>query len=137
MSQALFPVESAAALTTGMRAMRLRDDYEVFVIERPDGKLAGFIEVGSRSYADGCETSPVAYIEAWYVDPDIRRSGLGRALLDAAENWGRSNGYSEIASDALLDNAVSYSAHKRCGYDEVGRIVQFRKLLNDPATTSP
>jgi aminoglycoside 6'-N-acetyltransferase I len=137
MSQALFPDESAAALTTGMRAMRLLDDYEVFVIERPDGKLAGFIEVGSRSYADGCETSPVAYIEAWYVDPDIRRSGLGRALLDAAEDWGRSNGYSEIGSDALLDNDVSHSAHKRCGYDEVGRIVQFRKLLNDPATTSP
>jgi aminoglycoside 6'-N-acetyltransferase I len=131
MSQALFPDESIEELTTGMRAMRKRDDYEFFVIERPNGKLAGFVEVGSRSYADGCNTSPVGYIEAWYVDPDIRRSGFGRELLRAAEDWARSMGYREIGSDALLDNSVSHEAHKHSGYAEVGRIVQFRKAIAD------
>ena len=104
MSVALFPDYTADDLAKGMREFRARSDGEVFIAEREDGSVAGFVEVGSRPYADGCETSPVGYIEAWYVDPDVRRSGYGRGLLKAAENWARSRGYHEMASDALLDN---------------------------------
>jgi aminoglycoside 6'-N-acetyltransferase I len=137
MSHALFPDEPVEELAQGMRTVRAQDDYEVFVIDRSNGALAGYVEVGTRSYADGCNTTPVAYIEAWYVDPDVRRVGLGRALLTAAEDWARSRGYQEMVSDALLENYVSHSAHERSGYQEVGRIVQYRKRLSDPATTSP
>jgi aminoglycoside 6'-N-acetyltransferase I len=131
MSVALFPEYSTEELATGMREFRARPDGEVFVADREeeDGSLAGFVEVGSRPYADGCDTSPVGYIEAWYVDPDVRRAGHGRALLAAAEEWARGQSYTEIASDALLDNRVSHAAHRQSGYEEVGRIVQFRKVL--------
>src|SRR3954468_6398088 len=129
MSVALFPEYSAEELATGMREFRARSDGEVFIAERDDGSLAGFVEVGTRPYADGCETGPVSYIEAWYVDPDVRRFGFGRALLRAAEDWAREQGYREMASDALLDNDVSHAAHRRSGYEEVGRVVQFRKVL--------
>ena len=129
MSVALFPEESPEDLASGMARFRGSSDGEVFIAERDDGSAAGFVEVGPRGYADGCETSPVGYIEAWYVDPDVRRLGYGRALLEAAENWARSYGYREMASDALLDNEVSHAAHRRAGYDEVERIVQFRKAL--------
>jgi aminoglycoside 6'-N-acetyltransferase I len=131
MSAALFPQESADDLADGMREFRSRADAEVFVAERSDSSLAGFVEVGARSYADGCITSPVGYVEAWYVDPDVRRSGYGRALLAAAEEWSRDRSYREIASDALLDNEVSHAAHRRAGYEEVDRVVQFRKGLTD------
>jgi GNAT superfamily N-acetyltransferase len=104
----------------------------VFVADRGDGSLAGFVEVGARPYADGCATSPVGYIEAWYVDADVRRRGVGRALLAAAEEWARGRGYREMASDATLDNVVSHAAHARAGYEEVDRVVQFRKPLGDP-----
>jgi aminoglycoside 6'-N-acetyltransferase I len=106
-----------------------REDAATFLALRPDGSLCGFVEVGARSIADGCLTSPVGYIEGWYVDRDVRRAGAGRALLEAAEDWARGRGYTEMASDALLDNDVSHSAHGRCGYEEVGRVVQFRKAL--------
>ena len=129
MSVALFPDYTADDLAKGMREFRARSDGEVFVAEREDGSVAGFVEVGSRPYADGCETSPVGYIEALYVDPDVRRSGYGRDLLKAAENWARSRGYHEMASDALLDNEISHAAHYRTGYEEVDRVVQFRKGL--------
>jgi aminoglycoside 6'-N-acetyltransferase I len=112
-----------------MRHFRQREDAEVFVIERPNGLLAGFVEAGTRPYADGCDTSPVGYIEAWFVDPDMRRRGYGSALLSAAEEWARSRGYREMASDALLDNDISYRAHLQSGYQEVDRVVQFRKSL--------
>lgn len=106
-----------------------RDDAATFVAERADGSLCGFVEVGSRPYAEGCESSPVGYVEGWWVDPDARRAGTGRALLDAAESWARGRGYTEIASDALLDNRLSHAVHARCGYVEVERIVTFRKPL--------
>lgn len=106
-----------------------REDAATFVAVRPDASLCGFVEVGARSIADGCLTSPVGYIEGWYVDSDVRTRGIGRALLAAAEDWARARGYSEMASDANLDNDVSHTAHGRCGYEEVGRVVQFRKAL--------
>jgi len=129
MSLALFPHDAADDLEQGMREFRARPDAQVFIAERPQGSIAGFVEAGSRPYADGCATSPVGYVEAWYVDPDVRRAGYGRALLQAAEDWARGRGYREMASDARLDNHVSHAAHQRSGYAEVGRVVQFRKSL--------
>jgi aminoglycoside 6'-N-acetyltransferase I len=38
-----------------------------FVVVSCGGGLCGFIEVSLRNYAEGCMTSPVAYIEGWYV----------------------------------------------------------------------
>jgi aminoglycoside 6'-N-acetyltransferase I len=129
MSVALFPEHPAEELAAGMREHLARPDAAVFIAERPDGSTAGFVEVGARPYADGCDTSPVGYVEAWYVDPDVRRAGVGRALLAAAEEWARGRGYREMASDTLLDNEVSHAAHRAAGYEEVDRVVQFRKVL--------
>ena len=106
-----------------------RDDAATFLALRDDGTLCGFVEVGSRPYAEGCDSSPVGYMEGWWVDEDMRRRGAGRALFTAAEDWARWKGYTEIASDALIDNAVSHEAHRRCGYTEVERLVTFRKSL--------
>lgn len=129
MSRALFPEYAPDDLAKGMREFSARSDGEVFVIDRGDGSLGGFVEAGSRPYAEGCDTSPVGYVEAWYVDDDLRRRGYGQALLHAAEDWARQQGYREMASDALLDNETSHRAHKASGYTEVERIVTFRKAL--------
>lgn len=129
MSVALFPEYTAEVLAPGMREFRARPDAEVFVAEDADGAVVGFVEVGSRPYADGCDTSPVGYIEAWFVEEHVRREGCGRALLTAAEDWARSHGYSEMASDALLGNDISHAAHLKAGYEEVDRVVQYRKPL--------
>ncbi|MDQ3673391.1 MAG: GNAT family N-acetyltransferase [Gemmatimonadota bacterium] len=129
MLEALLPGQPPNEYEADMRALSLRDDAAVFVAERPDGSVCGFLEGGTRAYADGCNSSPVGYIEAWYVDPDVRRAGYGRGLIEAAESWARMMGYSELASDALLDNSVSYEAHLRSGFSVVDRVVQFRKSL--------
>ena len=101
----------------------------VFVAEKPDGKLAGFVELSLRSHAQGCDSSPVPYIEGWYVATAARKRGVGRALIDAAERWAVDGGYSEIASDARLDNRASHAAHAALGFAETARNVHFRKAL--------
>ena len=47
----------------------------------------------------------------------------------AVEDWARARGYTEMASDALLDNSVSHAWHSAQGFDEVERIVVYRKDL--------
>jgi len=94
-----------------------------------DGVLVGFVELSLRAYAEGCETSPVAYLEGWFVSNDVRGAGIGRALLRAAEEWARAQGCSEFASDAEADNVASAEAHRACGFDDAGLIRCFRKRL--------
>ena len=129
MSIALYMDGAAEDHRADFEIARERPDAEIFVIERPNGTLGGFVEVGARAYADGCVTTPVGYIEAWYVDRDLRKRGYGRALLDAAERWAKAQGYREMASDAVLDNETSQRAHERSGYEVVDRVVQFRKSI--------
>src|SRR5581483_8999398 len=88
----------------------------------PDGegseRAVGFVEVGLRSHADGCDPRrPVGYVEGWYVDPPARRRGVGGALLAAAEAWARAQGCREMASDTWADNRRSQRAHQALGYE--------------------
>ena len=100
-----------------------------FVASYADGSLVAFIEASLRDYAEGCQTSPVGYIEAWYVDENIRGQKLGREMIVTAENWARQKGCSEMGSDTWLENEASINAHKKTGYFEVDRLVHFMKKL--------
>lgn len=102
----------------------------VLVAERPSTQLAGYVHVGSRKYAEGCTRSPVAYLEEWFVDADVRRQGVGRALIAAAEDWARQNGFCELASDTLIDNEISLVSHLALGFTEVERQINFIKKLS-------
>jgi GNAT superfamily N-acetyltransferase len=100
-----------------------------FVAARPGGGLYGFVEASVRPLADGCATHPVGYIEGWYVDPDVRRSGVGRRLVATAEAWASSRGCRELASDAHLANPTSVAAHKALGFRDEAPAVRFHKWL--------
>jgi aminoglycoside 6'-N-acetyltransferase I len=112
-----------------MEEILASDTEEVFFAERPGGGLCGFLEASLRSRADGCDTTPVGYIEGWYVDDDVRRQGVGRQLVEAAESWARSRECRQMASDAELWNDVSHRAHGALGYEEAARLVLFKKDL--------
>ena len=89
----------------------------------------GFVELSIRAYAEGCYSGRVAFLEGWYVEPEARRKGVGRALVEASLAWGRSRGCTEFGSDALLDNLASQAAHRALGFEEVVQIRCFRKDL--------
>jgi aminoglycoside 6'-N-acetyltransferase I len=104
-------------------------DLPVVFVADVDGRLVAFLELDYRKYAPGCTSSPVPFIEGWYVEPVMRGRNIGRALVDAAEAHARASGHVEIASDAELENADGISAHLAVGYEEVERVVCFRRSL--------
>lgn len=117
-----------AAILEGTAALPM--PFVILVAETGDGRLVGFLEGNLRSHADGCNPArPVGYIEGWYVADNYRRHGVGRSLLSAAEDWARSQGCVEMASDTWLDNETSQRAHEALGYEVVDRCVHYRKTL--------
>jgi len=106
----------------------------IFVAEG-EGRLIGFVEVGLRSHADGCDpTRPCGFVEGWYVAPEHQGRGVGRLLMEHAEVWAREQGSKEIASDTWIDSQGSQRAHAALGFEVVDRCVNYRKKLRDAAS---
>jgi aminoglycoside 6'-N-acetyltransferase I len=99
------------------------------VAELPHVGVVGFAEVELRAYAEGCRSSPVGYLEGIFVEEAHRARGVGAALVEAAEGWARERGCTEMASDRELGNEDSGIFHAAVGYQEVERIVCYRKPL--------
>ena len=129
MRAALWPDEDADELGSDLEAFLEDPTQAAFVAEREDGRLCGFAEASVRRYANSNDESPCAFLEGWWVDEDVRRSGVGRALVAAVEDWARAHGFTELGSDALLDNTLSHTAHRALGFEERERVVYFRKWL--------
>lgn len=101
-----------------------------------DDHPIGFAEATLRhDYVNGCETSPVAFLEGLYVRPAERRNGVANALIDAVEHWARDQGVIELASDVVIGNDVSLAVHAASGFEETERVVYFRKLLHPTRST--
>ena len=105
------------------------DSQLVLMAENERGRLIGFLEASIRPFVEDCHTDHVGYLEGWFVEPEYRRSGIGRDLVRGAERWARKKGCTEMASDAEIGNDLSLQAHLKLGYDETSRLVHLRKDL--------
>jgi aminoglycoside 6'-N-acetyltransferase I len=134
MREALWPDESGSHANEIEQffAGKLAMPLAVLIAAHDSRTLVGFAELSIRNYAEGCVTDRVAHLEGWYVIPEARRRGVGRALVAAAEKRARAQGCTEFASDALSDNESSAAAHRALGFVETVQIRCFRKQL-DPS----
>ncbi len=64
----------------------------------------------------------VPFVELLHVEPDDRRTGVGRALLAALEVDLRAAGRGILFSSAQDDNPTALSWHLELGFDESGVI---------------
>jgi aminoglycoside 6'-N-acetyltransferase I len=102
----------------------------VLVAESSSQGLVGFAEISLRNdQVEGTSTTPVPYLEGWYVKPAFRTQGIGKALLHSAEDFAMQVGFTELASDTEVINYTGIDIHKHLGFREVGRTVHFVKSL--------
>jgi aminoglycoside 6'-N-acetyltransferase I len=132
--QALWPQADPGQHAGDIEQMLARpENAAAFLLVDAEGEAHGFAEASlRRDYVNGTESSPVGFLEGWYVQADWRGRGGGRALIAAVEHWSTQCGVSELASDALLDNDAGHRAHQACGFEETERVVYFRKRLREP-----
>lgn len=115
------------ATTLAAESGRLLEEPERFgarayaaLLAWAQGRAVGFVEVSLRDDVPTFEGRLVGYVEGVYVAPVRQGSGLGRALILAAEGWVLERGAAELASDVLPDNPESLEFHTRLGFAAVG-----------------
>lgn len=127
--QQLWPEETGEGHAAEVdEAFASSDTRAAFVAVDAAGAVMGFLEAAMRfDYVNGCEGSPVAFLEGIYVAPAFRKQGVAWALIAAFEGWARGKGVKEMASDAEIGNRVSHAMHQALGFAETERVVYFRK----------
>jgi len=103
----------------------------VFLACLAGGEAVGFAEVRLRhDYVNGTESSPVGFLEGWYVQPAWQGHAVGRALLAAVQAWTRAAGCRGLASHSRVEDVQAHAAHRACGFEETERVVYFRMVLD-------
>lgn len=94
-------------------------------------QAVGFAEISLRQYANGCSKQPVPFLESIWVKPAYRQQGIAQALISQITTDLIAKGFDELCSDAEIDNTRSYKAHQNWGFDEIERVICFRKNLSN------
>ncbi|MGE3364416.1 MAG: GNAT family acetyltransferase [Rhizobiaceae bacterium] len=71
----------------------------------------------------------------YYVgsDPALQRTGIGRRLVSAAEDWLGQRGIPKVQLMVRQSNTKVFSFYEKLGYDETPRVVM-AKWLKEPGT---
>ncbi len=116
----------AEEIARRLAGMKESADHAVFVAETREGEIAGWI--GAFVYR--CvEANTRAEISGLVVDEKARSLGIGRRLLERAEEWAREKG---CAAVGLRSNVIRERAHNfylRLGYEHIKTQKSFRKTL--------
>lgn len=106
----------------------ISSDNSVCFIKYVGNKEVGFVQCQLRNdYVEGTDTSPVGYLEGIFIEKEYRHRGYAKDLLSKFEKWAKEKNCTEIASDCEIDNDISLEFHLSMGFEEVNRIICFRK----------
>ena len=93
-------------------------------------KMIVFAHCSLRNeYVEGADTDNVAYLEGIYVEQQFRNCGVASCLMQCCENWAKSKGCKQFASDCEINNLPSISMHKKYGFNESAKLVHFIKNI--------
>ncbi|ENT4450416.1 cryptic aminoglycoside N-acetyltransferase AAC(6')-Iy/Iaa [Salmonella enterica] len=106
----------------------LQADHLASFLAIDDGVAMGFADASIRyDYVNGCDSSPVAFIEGIFVLPSCRQRGIAKQLIAAVQQWGVNKGCREMASDTSPENTISQKVHQALGFEETERVIFYRK----------
>ena len=105
--------------TAFLRARMANAESTILVAQRKDGALVGFCQL----YPSFCSVAaaPIYVLYDLFVAPDARKTGAGRALLQAAEQYAASQGVGRMDLTTAKTNLAAQSVYASLGWvrDEV------------------
>ncbi len=120
----------AGAADIGARLARVlaRADHR-FVVADTGGTVVGWLHASISEHidADAC-----VLIEGLVVDRDHRGRGIGRLLLEQAEQWASENGCGLVRLRSTDARAAAHRFYEHLGYTHVKTQYSFAKAV-DPA----
>jgi ribosomal protein S18 acetylase RimI-like enzyme len=102
-------------------ALARKGPNSTILLGREDEKVVASAMVGHDGHRGW-----VYYVAA---DPDRRGQGLGRAIMNAAEDWLRQAGIAKLQLMVRQDNAKASAFYETIGYDEAA-VTVFAKWLD-------
>ncbi|EJA5727508.1 cryptic aminoglycoside N-acetyltransferase AAC(6')-Iy/Iaa [Salmonella enterica] len=106
----------------------LQTDHLASFIAMADGVAIGFADASIRhDYVNGCDSSPVVFLEGIFVLSSFRQRGVAKQLIAAVQRWGTNKGCREMASDTSPENTISQKVHQALGFEETERVIFYRK----------
>ena len=95
---------------------RLQRAESVVLLATRDDVPAGFTQL--YPMFSSVRTARTWLLNDLYVDASARRSGVARALLDAAAAFAREDGAAGIALETMRDNAPARALYRAAGWHE-------------------
>ena len=102
-------------------ALARKGPNSTILLGREDEKIVASAMVGHEGHRGW-----VYYVA---VDPDRRGQGLGRSIMNAAEDWLRQAGIAKLQLLVRQDNAKASAFYETIGYDEAA-VTVFAKWLD-------
>ena len=100
------------------QVQRLRRDEgfpsQAFVAKTDDGTQAGFVWV-AKTHNDSTGQLEASLLNQYVAEP-YRGQGLGRRLMEKAEDWARQQGLPRIALSVGANNSIGQGLYESLGY---------------------
>jgi GNAT superfamily N-acetyltransferase len=125
---------TGAEVHARIKQMRDPENFLVSVAELPDGKVAGWL--GACVFRT-VEMDKCAEISGLVVGSEFRSHGIGRLLLEAAEEWASRIGCREIFVHSNVKRRRAHRFYLKTGFAWVKTQKVFRKRVRAPRHERP
>ena len=106
-----------------------RKESVILVAEYDEGDIVGFTQLYPTFCSVLANRTFVLY--DLFVTPAARGTGAGRALMEAAESYARSNGAARLMLQTARTNTVGQSLYESCGWKRDDLFYVYEKGLRD------
>ena len=118
--------EAEGEIAKRIEEIRAQTNGEVYVAVVPPDIVVGWIQVSAVLLV---ELPPLAEVGGIIVDSRYRRIGVGRSLIEAAEQWARQNGLTALRLRSNVRREEAREFFRRLGYQETATSTVFSKVL--------
>ena len=100
-------------------------DSAILIAEEEGGALAGFVHLQTQT--DYFSGEKHGYISDLAVDQGFEGQGIGRMLLEAAEDWARTNGYHLLTLYVFAGNTRARQIYEKQGFAQ--EVIKYVKVI--------